>query len=129
MQKYDGKKADLFAAAVILFMFVTRCQPFDSASPNDPCFNLIAAKQTDFFWKVYEQVASLSDDLRDLLIGMMEYRPDQRYTLDQVMAHPWMQGPVPTAEALDTEMSQRLKVEATNSDSTVPSVNTTAGSN
>lgn len=73
MKKYDGKKADLFAAAVILFMFVTRCQPFEAAEPNDPCFNLIATKQSDFFWKVYEQVATLSDELKDLLVGMMQY--------------------------------------------------------
>ena len=71
MKKYDGKKADMFAAGIILFMFVTRCQPFDKADPTDPCFNLIATKQSSFFWKVYEQVANLSDELKDLLVGMM----------------------------------------------------------
>ena len=41
-------------------------------------------------------MAPLSDELKDLLVNMMQLDPSARPTLDEVLTHPWFDGPVPT---------------------------------
>lgn len=44
-RSYCGKQADLFAAAVILFMMVFEKRPFDEAKVSDPFYQLIAGNR------------------------------------------------------------------------------------
>lgn len=89
---FNGKHADLFACAITLFMMVTRCQPFDYAKVKDPCYQLIAGNCPKQFWKVYEDCQPLSEELKDLLIGMLQLDPSARLTMDEILTHPWMEG-------------------------------------
>lgn len=50
---YSGNKADIFAAAVILFIMVARHPPFSNASIDDPHFKLVAANRLDLFWRFH----------------------------------------------------------------------------
>lgn len=34
----------------------------------------------------------MADELKELLMGMLECCPDRRLTIEEVLAHPWMKG-------------------------------------
>jgi serine/threonine protein kinase len=67
---YNGKAADLFAIAVVVFMMITQCQPFDEARVTDKYYRLIAGNKPSLYWKIFEKVTPISEDLKDLLTGM-----------------------------------------------------------
>lgn len=119
-KSYSGKEADLFAVGVILFMMVTQCQPFDEAKVTDKYYRLIAGNRPSQFWRIFDRVVSLSDDLKDLLVGMMQLDPSARFTLDEVLTHPWMQGPVPAYAEIHKEFVLR-KQEINKGESTTSS--------
>lgn len=53
---YDGVKADIFSAAVTLFLIRLKFQPFRRAHPNDPYYKKLAFKGKKYFWKIYSKV-------------------------------------------------------------------------
>jgi serine/threonine protein kinase len=106
---YSGKAADLFAIAVVVFMMITQCQPFEEARVTDKYYRLIAGNKPSFYWKIFEKVAPISEDLKDLLTGMFQLDPSARFTLDEILAHPWMQGPTPSPEQIHKEFVIRKK--------------------
>lgn len=48
---YDGKKNDIFAAGIILFMMLTARPPFRTAKKDDSYYKLIIGKRADLFWQ------------------------------------------------------------------------------
>lgn len=54
-KKYDGKKADVFALGVILFVFMKGQPPFEKADIiNDPYYKTLIMKP-ETYWKVLDQ--------------------------------------------------------------------------
>ena len=106
---YSGKAADLFAVAVVLFMMITQCQPFDEAKVTDKYYRLIAGNKPSLYWRIFDKVSPISDDLKDLLTGMLQLDPSARYTLDEILSHPWMQGETPSHEEIKKEFEIRKK--------------------
>jgi serine/threonine protein kinase len=43
------------------------------------------------FWKTFENKIDISEDVKDLLVHMFAFNPSARYTLEQIVAHPWYQ--------------------------------------
>lgn len=109
---YSGKAADMFAIAVVVFMMITQCQPFDQARVTDKYYRLIAGNKPSMYWKIFDKVTTISDDLKDLLIGMMQLDPSARFTMDEIFAHPFMQGPVPPREQIQKEFLIRSKTNS-----------------
>jgi len=110
---YSGKAADMFAIAVVLFMMITQCQPFDEAKVTDKYYRLIAGNKPSYYWKIFEKVAPISEDLKDMLTGMMQLDPTARYTLDEILAHPWMQGETPSHDEIKKEFTIRKHTNET----------------
>lgn len=52
-QEYEGKKVDIFSAAIILFIMISEHPPFTAATPNDPFYRCLAASRADVFWKTH----------------------------------------------------------------------------
>jgi hypothetical protein len=52
------------------------------------------------FWNTFAQFVSypLSDELKELLQGMLTVNPVERWTLEQIKNSMWMQGETPTLE-------------------------------
>lgn len=73
---YNGTKADLFAAATILFILVARHPPFAEAVNTDPHYKLIIGNRFDLFWKFHarnkaEGFSFFGDDFMDLISSMI----------------------------------------------------------
>lgn len=91
---YSGARADVWSCGIILYVLVAGALPFD-ASEMDTLFKLILKGDIDF-------PANFSDDLRHLIIGMLQRKPELRMKLSDVQRHPWFNGPVESCMPGDT---------------------------
>ena len=78
----------------------TQRVPFEEAKVNEPLYKYIAGNRASFFWNKFKKVATLSDDLKDLLTTMMQLNASARFTLEEIMVHPWLDGPTSTSEEI-----------------------------
>ena len=95
-EKFSGRQSDLFASAVCLFTMVTQQMPFHEAAADDDYYKLIIDDNQNKYWSIFDPANQLSDDLKDLLINMLQEDPSSRLTPEEIFAHPWVNGPVPT---------------------------------
>lgn len=92
---FDGLSVDLWSAAVILFVMLTGRHPYER--PNDRqdagYHDLLDAK---YYWdpqgvdQVFSWGHTVSTEAVDLLQHMFHPNPRDRFTLAQVMQHPWL---------------------------------------
>jgi serine/threonine protein kinase len=106
-KQYKGTQVDMFSIGVILFIIVQGIFPFKEARTEEYFYNLICEGQIDtYFSKV--NGTGLSEDFKNLILGLFEYNPEKRLTLEQVRAHPWMQSETFNYEATRASMLQEL---------------------
>jgi serine/threonine protein kinase len=91
---------------------VAQHPPFTTAQPNDPFYRCLAASRADIFWRTHckskeEGEAFFSEDFKDLVQAMLQLDASHRPSIPEVMAHPWMQGPMPTQDQIAQEFAQR----------------------
>jgi serine/threonine protein kinase len=105
---YDGKKADLFSAAVVLFILVRGIFPFKEARKEEYFYNLLCQRNFSEYWTKVESTY-LSAECRDLLQRMLAYNPDERPSIAEIRAHPWM-----TSEGTSSKLIQSQLVQLVN---------------
>jgi len=91
-EPFDGHAVDMWAIGPILFLMVAGFPPWEIADNSDERFYYFSngyLAQTVATWNL-----GLSADLIDLLQRMFFINPRDRLSLEQVRAHPWMQGEV-----------------------------------
>ncbi|KAF5837307.1 kinase-like domain-containing protein [Dunaliella salina] len=98
---YDGKKVDVWAAGVLLFVMLAGVFPFETQDDN---FNNTAGlydiwlQQIKTSWRDLPNngaaVMRLSPELKDLLDKMFEVKQDSRIGIDTIKAHPWFKKPL-----------------------------------
>lgn len=88
-KKYDGVKVDLFSSAVILFILIRGIFPFREARVEESFYSHIVNKDFEGYWAKV-QSESLSPECKDLLQKLFSYKSEERPTLAEVRAHPWM---------------------------------------
>ena len=113
-QLYQGEQVDLFAAAIILFIMVTKHIPFGSATPGDFHYNLIAQGRYDDFWIEHFKLLGslehkLSDSFKNLITNMFSLDPTDRLSMEQILDHQWMQGEIPCDREVRAELEIRMK--------------------
>eukprot|EP00540_Astrosyne_radiata_P014364 CAMPEP_0116836318 /NCGR_PEP_ID=MMETSP0418-20121206/8032_1 /TAXON_ID=1158023 /ORGANISM="Astrosyne radiata, Strain 13vi08-1A" /LENGTH=374 /DNA_ID=CAMNT_0004466079 /DNA_START=176 /DNA_END=1300 /DNA_ORIENTATION=- len=85
---FDGFAVDLWAAGVVLFVMLVGLAPFKWAHESDKRYAKISKgnlKELMGGLKI-----GLSDEACDLLQNMFWHDPRKRFTLAQVMQHPWV---------------------------------------
>uniref|UniRef100_A0A061REP4 Calcium/calmodulin-dependent protein kinase kinase n=1 Tax=Tetraselmis sp. GSL018 TaxID=582737 RepID=A0A061REP4_9CHLO len=83
-QPYNAYMADVWALGVTLYAFIFGEMPFDGKSIAEIHYN-IANKALEFSASYF-----VSDELKDLLLRMMEKDPAKRIRLPEIMAHSWV---------------------------------------
>ena len=92
---YDGRKIDMFAIGVILFIIVVGNFPFQVASKTDDYYKLLVTGSAikKRYWKAVRG-SHLSDDFKNLLISMLHIDPSKRPSVKQLEKCEWMQSPL-----------------------------------
>lgn len=95
---YDPKMADLFSAAVILFIMMTKHCPFIRADINDKYYKNILNGDYERFWQMHGssngESKEFSDSFKDLFGRMISQLPCHRLSIEEIKAHDWYNGPV-----------------------------------
>lgn len=109
---HSAKKADLFAAGMILFLMVVGHMPFCKADRKDEVYNL--RRQNDFkgFWDFHAQLsrklcghADFPESFKKLIWEMFDPNPDQRPSISAILSHEFMK----QRELTSTEIGNLLK--------------------
>lgn len=80
---YSGFKADLWSAGVVLYALLYGTVPFKANNMQDLHKLILQAK--------YNLKDEISEPAKNLLRALLEPDPVQRFTIKQVLQHPWMQ--------------------------------------
>lgn len=78
---------DIWAAGCTLYAFLTGHVPFFAETGGDyQLFELIKSCDVSFI-----ETMDVSENCKDLLRGILRPYEDERLTIEQILAHPWMQ--------------------------------------
>lgn len=108
---YNPKQADLFSAAVVLFIMYTSHCPFTKATISDKYYRPVVDDDFEKFWEIHAtsngKVKEFPESFKDLFGAMINLYADKRLTIEQIKAHEWYNGPVPTPVEIQAEFISR----------------------
>lgn len=107
---YQGHSVDLFALGIILFILYSGHPPFNSANPQDPHYRLVAEGKADIFWQQHQKhkkAGFYTEEFKDLITNMLQFNPNSRLSLADIVGHAWMQGTIASAAQVRQEFQQR----------------------
>jgi serine/threonine protein kinase len=88
---YDGFKADIFSLGVVLLTLTTCKIGFVESTKFDPYYRLIMTKHFEKYWaSVSSQITGISDELKNLFIKMVSFRPSDRPSIKEILEGEWM---------------------------------------
>lgn len=80
---------------------VSALPPFNEAKTDEFYYKFIYNKKWPIFWKYHYRGKPagenfFSPEFKDLMQKLLAYNPDERPTIEEIRAHPWMQGTMPS---------------------------------
>ena len=106
---YDGAAADTWSIGVILYVFLAGFLPFD-----EPTMAALFKKiqRADFSYPSW-----FEDDVKSLLNEIMKVSPSERWTITQIISHPWWKKDGPYASIGDVNDTAGRQVQTAAQDS------------
>uniref|UniRef100_A0A8C6TFH5 Calcium/calmodulin-dependent protein kinase kinase 1, alpha b n=1 Tax=Neogobius melanostomus TaxID=47308 RepID=A0A8C6TFH5_9GOBI len=118
---FSGKASDLWAMGITLYCFVFGKCPFY----DEYIVSLHTKIKKDSV--VFPEMPTISNDLKDLIVKMLDKNPETRITLPEVKVHPWVTengtNPLPLEEEHCTAL-ELTEEEVKNSIKLIPSLST-----
>lgn len=90
---YYPTPADIFAAGVILFILILGVPPWQTAEVSDSRYQYVVTHGITGLLTSWKKSEGLSEELLDLLQHVLDFDPEKRYSSEEALNHPWMQGP------------------------------------
>lgn len=106
-KEYKGTQVDMFSIGVILFIIVQGIFPFKEARKEEYFYNLLLEGKFDLYFQKVNGTG-LSADFKDLILKFFSYNGNERPTLEQLKAHPWMNSPTFDFEATRATLLAKL---------------------
>ncbi|KAB5551154.1 calcium/calmodulin-dependent protein kinase [Coniochaeta sp. 2T2.1] len=104
LKQGHGKAVDMWSMGVITYTLLCGYSPFRSETLQeliDECSSaeVVFHKQ---YWK------DVSDDAKDFIKGLLQPKPERRWTSEQALSHPWLSGENATDHNLLPEIKQYM---------------------
>ena len=80
-KEYKGLQVDIWSCGVILYAMLCGFLPFEDKDTNKLYAKIMKCK--------YTIPADISEDAKDLITKILNTNPGERFTLEQIRAHPW----------------------------------------
>ena len=106
--EYDGQVADLYALGIILFTMRLGIPPFIKAIDSYDLFNMMKQNNSKFWKKHGEKKHKISDDFKSIINQMLNEKPWERLSIEEIKEHPWYEGPLPSKDEIST-LCTRIK--------------------
>jgi len=111
----DPIAADVFSAGIILYSFKAQEFPFtekeDRTFQNINCYSTFVHNNNKF-WEgkalLKKSKGFFSEDLIELVNGMLKNKPEERFTIKDIKESRWFQGPVLDLDSLKAMMKPKL---------------------
>jgi len=108
------KASDIFSCGVVLFILLTGYPPFEQAWVDDNWYKPMCEGNSIAFWRKHTKVR-LDDDCKHLLTRLLQYRPENRITLNECLRHKWVKGRnIHTPSQLTSLVQERLRATRRN---------------
>lgn len=81
-----------------MFITVAGTPPFTEATLTEFYYKLIKGLKWETFWKYHlkGKPVPFSEEFKTLMQSMLHYEPTERLTIDQIKAHSWYRGSLPS---------------------------------
>jgi len=105
-----GKKytdaVDIFSMGVMLFIALAGSQPWKKASAkNDRWYKMVHAGDWKKFFEYHQRSHKFTKEQKEIIMGVLEPKADDRWTLDQIKRCSWYNG----KRISQSEVASRLK--------------------
>ncbi|CAN0038767.1 unnamed protein product [Pylaiella littoralis] len=88
---YEGAKADVWSAGVILFTMLAGHAPLERAVETDWWFRVLQIGRPDLFWQSHANTSPhFPEEAKHLVTVMLTVEPSHRISVDQILAHPYL---------------------------------------
>ncbi|KAK3874349.1 hypothetical protein Pcinc_020709 [Petrolisthes cinctipes] len=99
---------DMWSIGVLTYVFLTGCTPFGGETDNETFVNITRA-EVDFPEELF---ATVSDQAKDFICGLLVKKPSDRLTVDECLSHVWMTAPAsPILQPLITDSLDDVQEE------------------
>jgi calcium/calmodulin-dependent protein kinase I len=88
LKKGHGKPVDMWSLGIITYTLLCGYPPFRSENLQDLIDECSACRVVfhERYWK------DVSEDAKDFILGLLRAKPEERWTSDRALAHPWLSG-------------------------------------